>query len=119
MSLTQLNQKPTQCKRLLRRFKGGEPITSMSAFTLMGITQLGARIKELEAQGYSIIRPWIDLPSGKKVKQYSLMPCSKCGSPEQYQAWDGFAFCLGCYEDLKSDAQSLTEDEPCEDREGP
>jgi hypothetical protein len=99
----------SQCARLLRRFKDGESITSMSAYMLMGITQLGARIKELEDKGYVFNRPWIDLPSGKRVKQYSLMPCSKCGSLDQYHAWDGFAFCQICFEDLKSNAENLTE----------
>lgn len=62
----------TQCARLLKHFKQGGEVTSMSAYLLWGITQLGARITELEKQGYEFNRPRIKLPTGKRVCQYSL-----------------------------------------------
>lgn len=62
----------SQCGRLLRHFQNGGKVTSLSAVTFFGITQLGARIKELEAKGHVFHRPWIDLPTGKRVKIYSL-----------------------------------------------
>jgi len=62
----------SQCGRLLRRFKDGRSVTSLSATILMGITQLGARLTELERKGHEFNKVWIDLPNGKRVKQYSL-----------------------------------------------
>lgn len=62
----------TQKGRLLRHFKDGGEVTAMSAFMLFGITQLGTRISELETDGHEFNRPWIDLPTGKRVKIYSL-----------------------------------------------
>ena len=63
----------TQKGRLKRHFENGGMVTSMSAFMLFGITQLGARIKELEVDGLEFNRPRITLPSsGKRVCQYSL-----------------------------------------------
>ena len=91
----------TQNARLLRLFKDGKEITSMSAFMLMGITQLGARIKELEAKGYSFNRPWIDLPTGKRVKLYSLKKCSACNGTG-----------------LKTDVNGVVEDDVCPECDG-
>jgi len=63
----------SQKGRLRRHFESGGMVTSMSAFMLFGITQLGARIKELESDGLEFQRPRITLPSSKKrVCQYSL-----------------------------------------------
>lgn len=44
----------SQRKRVLDRLKKGQRVTSLDAYNLMGITQLGARIFELRAQGYPI-----------------------------------------------------------------
>ena len=62
----------SQCARLLRRFEDGEKITTMSAYMLMGITQLARCISDLEKRGHEFNKVWFDLPNGKRVKQYSL-----------------------------------------------
>jgi len=41
--------------------------------------------------------------------------CDKCGSPDIYAKWDGFAFCRICYEDLLADAKATTEPEEGKD----
>lgn len=45
-------------------------ITSMKAFK-MGITQLGARIQEMEAKGFKFIKEWND-PKSCDYKKYKL-----------------------------------------------
>ena len=73
MTLDQAKTDNSQCGRLLRRFKDGEKITSFSAYMLMHITQLGARLYELEGKGYRFDKKWVTLTSGTRVKQYSLI----------------------------------------------
>ena len=46
-----MNDKTSQVNRLLAHFNGGGTVTSFEAYERFGITQLGARIKELEARG--------------------------------------------------------------------
>lgn len=73
MTIDQIKTDNSQCGRLLRHFKNGGKVTSMSAYMLFGITQLGARIKDLETKGHRFARPRITLPaSGKSVCQYSI-----------------------------------------------
>lgn len=47
-------QKQTQTDRLLAHFHAGYTITSLEAFNVLGITQLSARITDLENAGHSI-----------------------------------------------------------------
>ena len=63
----------TQKARLLKHFQQGGEVTSLSAYMLWGVTQLGARIIELEKDGYCFNRPRVKLPTGKVVCQYSLI----------------------------------------------
>ena len=46
----------SQCARLLAHFKAGGSVTSFEAYDLFKITQLSARITELEARGIAIER---------------------------------------------------------------
>lgn len=46
--------KQTQAERLLDHFRAGYTITSLEAFNVLGITQLSARITDLESAGHSI-----------------------------------------------------------------
>ncbi len=62
----------TQKARLLKHFQQGGMVTSLSAYMLWGITQLAARISEIEDDGYVFNRPRVKLPTGKIVCQYSL-----------------------------------------------
>ena len=49
-----MNDKTSQVNRLLAHFNGGGTVTSFEAYERFGITQLGARIKELEARGVAV-----------------------------------------------------------------
>lgn len=46
----------SQCARLLAHLKAGGSVTSYEAYAKFGITQLAARITELEARGIVIER---------------------------------------------------------------
>lgn len=59
----------TQMKQVLQHLKSS-PITRMLAFQRYGICELSSRIGEIEAQGYTVPRHTIKLPSGKRVTEY-------------------------------------------------
>ncbi len=64
----------TQNRALLSYLMRGKSITAREAFELFGITQLAARITELQVDGYSFIRTKV-IPedNGKKwYYEYSL-----------------------------------------------
>lgn len=67
----------TQGERLLAHLQGGETITSLEAFNVLGITQLSSRIGELEKQGYDITHTPIKVENrfGESVRvvQYSMV----------------------------------------------
>ena len=68
--------KNSQADRLLNHFKAGGTVTSLEAYQQHGITQLAARITELEIEGCIINRAWIKVTNrfGEecRVKEYSL-----------------------------------------------
>lgn len=43
-----------QRERIIEHFKGGNTITSLEAFSSLGVTQLASRIFDLKQQGYHI-----------------------------------------------------------------
>ena len=65
-----------QTLRLQEHFEAGNTITSLGAYTLLGITQLSARLKELEETGFLLNREWIKVQNrfGEDchVKEYSI-----------------------------------------------
>lgn len=67
-----MNSKEIQ--RLLHRdcknSSGG--ITSLEALNQFGCLRLSARIKDLRDRGHKIQSVFIDVPSGKRVKQYFM-----------------------------------------------
>jgi hypothetical protein len=65
-----LNMKQSQSRRLLKHFRDGQKITTMESFIRFGITSLHRRLSDLRERGHVIEDCWIDLPSGKRVKQY-------------------------------------------------
>ena len=67
-----MNDKTSQVNRLLAHFKGGGTVTSFEAYERFGITQLGARIKELEARGAVVGRIPVH-HNGKRYVRYSLV----------------------------------------------
>ncbi|MEY2630771.1 MAG: hypothetical protein RLZZ469_1668 [Bacteroidota bacterium] len=68
--------KLSQTERLLKHFMDGGSITSLQAYSKLGITQLGTRIFELKQDGYIIVSEWVAVTNrfGEKchVKRYSL-----------------------------------------------
>ena len=67
-----MNHKTSQVNRLLAHFKGGGTVTSFEAYERFWITQLGARIKELEARGAVVGRSPVH-HNGKRFVRYSLV----------------------------------------------
>jgi Helix-turn-helix domain len=67
----------TQAGRLLEHLENGGTITSLEAYQQLGITQLAARLTEIEAHGFKLNRKWIDVENRFKescrVVQYSLL----------------------------------------------
>lgn len=68
--------KQTQAERLLAHLSNGGTITSLEAFNVLGITQLSARITELEAKGHAIrhdpIKVFNRFGESVRVIQYSM-----------------------------------------------
>jgi hypothetical protein len=62
--------KKSQSNKLLRHFRKGGKITIYGAFSVFGITSLHRRLSDLRDRGIIIEDDWIDLPSGKRVKEY-------------------------------------------------
>ena len=67
-----MNDKTSQVNRLLAHFNGGGTVTSFEAYERFGITQLGARIKELETRGVAVGRSHVH-HNGKRYVRYSLV----------------------------------------------
>lgn len=68
----------TQQEAILWHFKQNDGLTSKQAYDDLGITQLGARLDELEAQGHRFDRKdWIEVADRRgnrvKVKNYHLI----------------------------------------------
>lgn len=52
-----MNQNETQCKKIIAYICENGHITSLEAYKHLGITQLGARIADLESRGFVFNRP--------------------------------------------------------------
>lgn len=72
-----LQKKPTQCERILKYIRDFRYITSYEAYMDLGVTQLAARIRNLEDDGYLFKRERITKINryGEKVSfvKYSLV----------------------------------------------
>lgn len=79
--------KPTQCDRILDYLKKFGTITSLQAYVDLGITQLAARITNLEERGYTFKRVRVDVTNrfGEKsqVVKYSLAEGSIINVPSE------------------------------------
>lgn len=68
--------KQSQAQRLYAHLESGGTITSLEAFNVLGITQLSARIIDLETAGHSIKHERITVKNrfdeDVRVTQYSL-----------------------------------------------
>lgn len=49
-----MNSKPTQCDRIRQYIKDFGSITTLEAFTELGVVRLGARISEMRKRGENI-----------------------------------------------------------------
>lgn len=65
-------QSQSQNARLLAFLQNGGRITSLDALNQFGCLRLSARIKDLRDRGYAIRDEFINVPSGKRVKQYFM-----------------------------------------------
>lgn len=63
----------SQNKLILRHLKMGGTITGIEALNLYDCFRLPSRICDLRKAGYTIVSKFIKTPSGKRVKQYSLV----------------------------------------------
>ncbi len=61
----------SQCRRLLAHFRAGGSVTSYEAYKRFKITQLAARITDLEMRGVVIARAW-ETNNGKRYVRYSM-----------------------------------------------
>lgn len=50
------------------------PVTAMDALQGCGCFRLAARIQELRSAGHRIDTQMLDMPNGKHIAQYRLMP---------------------------------------------
>ncbi|MES2635824.1 MAG: helix-turn-helix domain-containing protein [Pseudomonadota bacterium] len=71
----------TQAGRLLEHFQNGKSITSLEAYQKLGITQLAARITDIEAHGFKLDRERITVKNRFNeechVVKYSYNPQMK------------------------------------------
>lgn len=67
------SQSQSQNARILSYLKNGGRITSLEALNQFGCLRLSARIKDLRDRGYEIQSQFIDVPSGKRVKEYFMV----------------------------------------------
>ena len=63
----------TQTDRLLDWFEEGKTITSFEAYLGLNITQLGARIHDLQKQGHGFEKIWEWTEGGVHIKRYKLI----------------------------------------------
>lgn len=62
----------SQNKLLLAHLQMGGTITSLEAVNLYGCMRLASRICDLRKMGIGIKSKFVVLPSGKRVKEYSM-----------------------------------------------
>jgi len=68
-----MNDTATQCKRIVEYIRANGYITSLMAYEKLGVTQLGARITDLESRGFEFNRPRYKVGNCKNpVAHYSI-----------------------------------------------
>ena len=68
-----MNQKQTQCKKIVDYIRENGHITSLEAYEKLKITQLGARITDLESRGFEFNKPRYKVGKGRNpVAHYSI-----------------------------------------------
>lgn len=68
-----IDQKQTQCKQIVEYIRANGHITSLVAYEELKVTQLGARITDLESRGFVFNKPRFKVGSCKNpVAHYSI-----------------------------------------------
>lgn len=68
-----MNQKQTQCKKIVAYIRANGHITSYEAYAKLEITQLAARITDLESRGFEFNKPRYKVGKGRNpVAHYSI-----------------------------------------------
>lgn len=68
-----IDQTETQCKRIVDYIRANGHITSLVAYKELGVTQLCARISDLESRGFVFNKPRFKVGSCKNpVVHYSI-----------------------------------------------
>lgn len=68
-----MNQKQTQCKRIIEYIRENGHIKSYEAYAKLDITQLAARITDLESRGFEFNKPRYKVGNCKRpVAHYSI-----------------------------------------------
>lgn len=69
-----MNDKQTQCKRIVEYIREKGHITSLEAYQRLNVTQLAARIADLESAGFVFVRPRYKVADCKNpVTHYSIV----------------------------------------------
>ncbi len=63
----------TQTDKLLDWFEEGKTITSLEAYSRLGITQLGRCLDDLQKQGHRFDKVWETTEGGIHIKRYKLI----------------------------------------------
>ena len=74
-----LGAEMSQRDELLKALQRGECLTTLDALQRYGVMALSQRMTELQRAGYPVKSEMIDLPSGKRVAQYSWLKHEKRG----------------------------------------
>ncbi len=64
----------TQRNEILAYLKSGRTLTPLEALNRFGCLRLGARIYDLNHEGYKIKSKLVNVGNGKRVAEYSLIP---------------------------------------------
>lgn len=68
-----MNQKQTQCKKIVAYIRLNGHITSYEAYAKLRVTQLAARITDLESRGFEFNKPRYKVGNCKRpVAHYSI-----------------------------------------------
>ena len=85
-----MNDKQTQCKRIVEYIREKGCITSLEAYQKLKVTQLAARITDLESAGFVFAKPRLKVGGCRQpVTHYSIVenlnkPSTACGQPASF-----------------------------------
>ena len=69
-----MNEKRTQCKRIIEYIRENGHITSYEAYAKLRVTQLAARITDLESRGFVFAKPRMKVGGCRQlITHYSIV----------------------------------------------